>query len=97
MTTPDTAERCVKDQTEKTTKRLPLFPHQNGQWAKKIRGKLHNFGPWQAPEITEKEYLDIREYLQAGRRPPIRLASRQQIGRSDVEVERELVSEFRAA
>ena len=49
---------------------FPLFAHQNGQWAKKIRGKIHYFGCWDDPTSAENHYLEIREYLQAGRRPP---------------------------
>jgi len=59
-----------KTKPKKPRKNFPLFPHANGQWAKKIRGKLHYFGPWQAPREAEAKYLDSREYLQAGRRPP---------------------------
>lgn len=46
---------------------FPLFPHHNGQWAKKIRGKLHYFGT--EPEAALKKYTADRDDLQAGRTP----------------------------
>lgn len=45
---------------------FPLFAHNNGQWARKIRGKIHCFGTWDdhtaALERHNKEY----PYLKAG-------------------------------
>jgi integrase len=49
---------------------FPLFPHQTRRWAKKILGKTHYFGPWDDPEGALNEYLRVREYLHAGKRPP---------------------------
>jgi hypothetical protein len=54
----------------KPRKDFPLFPHANGQWCKKIRGKQYFFGVWGKTDEAETEYLRVREYLQAGRKPP---------------------------
>jgi integrase len=48
---------------------FPLFYHQTGGWAKKVRGKIHYFGKdWQK---AEARWLADRDYLLAGRTPPL--------------------------
>jgi integrase len=54
---------------EKPTTDFPLFAHAAGVWAKKIRGKLHYFGPWDDPEGALKKYNGQAEALHAGRTP----------------------------
>jgi integrase len=53
----------------------PLFAHNNGQWAAKIRGKLHYFGAWANPAAASAKFLKDRDYLFAGVVPPTQFAS----------------------
>ncbi len=61
-----------KDQAtkpKKTYAEFPLTARANGQWCKKIRGKVHFFGVWAEADTAIQKYLDERDDLQAGRIP----------------------------
>jgi len=40
----------------KSTPDFPLTARNNGQWAKKIKGKFHHFGPWADPQAALDHY-----------------------------------------
>jgi integrase len=48
---------------------FPLTAHPAGYWCKKIRGKIHYFGPWADPDGALTKYNEQKDDLHAGRTP----------------------------
>ena len=48
---------------------FPLTAHNNGQWCKKIRSKVHFFGVWEDTHAALDRYLQVAADLHAGREP----------------------------
>lgn len=61
------AATLAKTKTDKPRKDFPLFRHQNGQWAKKVRGKLWYFGV--EPNEALDRWVHDKDDLLAGRTP----------------------------
>jgi len=50
----------------------PFSVGANGQWRKKVRGTIHNFGPLEFPDSALALWLADKDYLLAGQKPPLR-------------------------
>ncbi|MEQ9411831.1 MAG: tyrosine-type recombinase/integrase [Fuerstiella sp.] len=85
--------RSSTSKPAKPYKEFPLFAHGNGQWAKKIRGKLWYFGKWEDSEAALRQYLDDVDEIQAGREPR---RARNKRGSSDTMTVAEMVNLFLA-
>ncbi|MGO9115585.1 MAG: tyrosine-type recombinase/integrase [Thermoguttaceae bacterium] len=62
----------TRTKTQKPPKPYPGFPltaHPNGQWCKKIKGKLHYFGSWENWQDALALFQEQRDDLYAGRTP----------------------------
>jgi integrase len=69
MSEPHSTAPLASSKPAKPSPEFPLTAHPAGYWCKKIRGKLHYFGPWSDPDGALKKYLEQKDALHAGRMP----------------------------
>src|SRR5262245_7879779 len=69
FTTPGSPDKPAPAKPSKPDPEFPLFPHATKRWAKKIRGQMHYFGPWDDPDGALAKYLEQKDALHAGRKP----------------------------
>jgi len=63
------ARKGRSDKPQKPHPDWPLTANGNGQWSKKIKGRVYYFGPWSDPGAALDEWLRVKDDLLAGRNP----------------------------
>jgi integrase len=69
MTQSHSSGKSPRVKPSKPYPEYPLTAHPAGYWCKKIRGKIHYFGPWEDPDGALDEYNRQKDDLHAGRKP----------------------------
>lgn len=62
---------ATKQRPPKPYPEFPLFAHNNGQWCRKIAGKLYSFGSWDDPDAALKKHGEEYAYRKQGIEPPV--------------------------
>ena len=68
------AVAVARPKPRKPRANFPLFPHPNGQWCKKLNGKLRHFRSWRSDTTgveAQRRYKEERRHSEAERNPRI--------------------------
>lgn len=63
---PNSTSTIAQAKPQKPSPDFPLFPHATKRWAKKVKGKMHYFGPWRDPDAAYAEWVRVKDALLAG-------------------------------